>query len=267
MIFAKQDPRSILLVTLDSCRYDTFAGSHVPNLRAIGELHRAMAPGNFTYGSHAAMFVGFTPGIAGRLEPFVNPKHTKIFKLTGAGFPGKGGEFMTLTGPNIVVGLKRRGYATLGTGAVGWFDPSTEAGRHLTQDFDDFWYPGNAHSLGRQLLWLGERLAKVEEPAFVFLNVGETHVPYYFEGAAWSADFNPCVPFATTNDAEECRRRQRECLEFVDQRLSPLLDAFSESSVIVCADHGDCWGEDGIWEHGVSHDKVLEVPLLFRLRR
>ena len=36
-------------------------------------------------------------------------------------------------------------------------------------------------------------------------------------------------------------------------------------AVIVCADHGDCWGEDGLWEHGVSHEKTLEVPLLFRL--
>lgn len=266
MTFETQDHRSILMVTLDSCRYDTFVSAHAPNLRSVGELHRAMAPGNFTYSSHAAMFVGFTPGIAGRPDPFVNPKHTKIFKITGAGFPGKGGEFMTLTGPNIMVGLKRRGYVTLGTGAVGWFDPSTEAGRHLTQDFDHFWYAGNAHSLDKQLLWLAGKLANIKGPTFAFLNVGETHVPYYFEGAPWPAESNPCVPFAETNDAGECRRRQRACVEFVDQRLSPLLDAFSESSIIVCADHGDCWGEDGIWEHGVSHDKILEVPLLLRLR-
>jgi len=28
---------------------------------------------------------------------------------------------------------------------------------------------------------------------------------------------------------------------------------------------GDCRGEDGKWEHGIHHEKVLEVPLLFRL--
>jgi len=73
------------------------------------------------------------------------------------------------------------------------------------------------------------------------------------------------VPFAKTNDAAECRRRQTAGLEFVDARLPPLLHAFSDSSIIVCADRGDCWGEDGLWEHGIHHEKVLEVPLLFRL--
>ena len=34
----------------------------------------------------------------------------------------------------------------------------------------------------------------------------------------------------------------------------------------VCADHGDCWGEDGLWEHGISHPATLTVPLLLRVR-
>lgn len=265
MPLPSQDPRSILFITLDSCRYDTFLAADAPNLKAVGELHRAMAPGNFTYGSHAAMFVGFTPGIAGRAEPFINPKFGKIFKIAGAGFPGKGTEFMTLAGRNIMDGLKRQGYLTLGSGAVGWFDPQTETGQHLTRDFDQFYFPGNGHSLVKQLDWLTERLSTADRPIFAFLNIGETHVPYYFEGAPWPLEVNPCVPFAGTNDATECRRRQTACLEFVDARLAPLLHAFSGSSIIVCADHGDCWGEDGLWEHGIHHGKVLEVPLLFRL--
>ena len=265
MSFPPQDPRSILFVTLDSCRYDTFLAAHAPNLKAVGELHRAMAPGNFTFGSHAAMFVGFTPGIAGCSEPFINPKYGKIFKITGGGFPGKGTEFMTLAGRNIVDGLKRKGYLTLGSGAVGWFDPQTETGRHLTEDFDQFYFPGDGHSLAKQLDWLAKRLSTPDRPIFAFLNIGETHVPYYFEGAPWPLEVNPCVPFAETNDAAECRRRQAACLEFVDARLAPLLRAFSGSSTVVCADHGDCWGEDGLWEHGIHHEKVLEVPLLFRL--
>lgn len=264
MSFPIQDPRSILFITLDSCRYDTFLAANAPSLKAIGELHRAMAPGNFTFGSHAAMFVGFTPGIAGRPEPYINPKFGKLFKIAGSGFPGKGSEFMSLTGCNIVDGLRRKGYLALGSGAVGWFDPETETGRHLTQDFDHFFYPGNGFSLPKQLSWLASKL-DASRPNFAFLNIGETHVPYYFEGAAWDPTDNPCVPFSATNNAEECRRRQTACLEFVDARLAPLLLAFRGSTTIVCADHGDCWGEDGLWEHGIHHEKVLEVPLLFRL--
>ena len=40
----------------------------------------------------------------------------------------------------------------------------------------------------------------------------------------------------------------------------------SPCHTIVCADHGDCWGEDGLWEHGISHPCTLTVPLLLRVR-
>jgi hypothetical protein len=45
---------SVLLVTLDSRRYDTFAEVEAPDLRSIGTLYRAMAPATFTYAFHAA---------------------------------------------------------------------------------------------------------------------------------------------------------------------------------------------------------------------
>ena len=43
------DPTSILFITLDSCRYDTFEGADVPNMRSVGPVHKAKAPGNFTF--------------------------------------------------------------------------------------------------------------------------------------------------------------------------------------------------------------------------
>jgi hypothetical protein len=51
----------------------------------------------------------------------------------------------------------------------------------------------------------------------------------------------------------------------VDILLALLLKAFSQSTVVICAAHGDCWGEDGLWEYGFYHPKVLEVPLIVRL--
>jgi membrane-anchored protein YejM (alkaline phosphatase superfamily) len=262
----QQSPDSVLFITLDSCRYDTFESTYAPNLKALGMLYRAMSPGNFTYGAHAAMFMGFTPGVASRAEPFINPKFGKIFKLSGAGFPGKGNEHITLEGRNIIDGFKRRGYYTLGTGAVGWFDPNSKTGKVLTEDFDEFYFPGNGFSLQLQLQWLTDRLADKTDPTFTFLNIGETHVPYYYSGAPWDLSYNPCEPFGNNNDADVCRLRQSACLEYVDRLLLPLLDIYRDSTVIVCADHGDCWGEDGLWEHGIYHEKVHEVPLVYRLR-
>lgn len=265
--FNVQRPESVLFITLDSCRYDTFSASRASNLKAVGPLYRAMAPGNFTYSSHAAMFMGFTPGVADRAEPYVNPKFAKIFRMSSNGFPGKSCEHFELAGRNIVDGLKQKGYLTLGTGAVEWFNPDSETGRTLSIDFDKFYYPGNCHSLSRQLDWASRQLAEAGQgqATFLFINVGETHVPYYFEGAPWDPSSNPCIPFSEDNDAGECRRRQIACLEFVDRTLAQLLAAFEHSTILVCADHGDCWGENGLWEHGIHHEKVLQVPLLFRL--
>jgi membrane-anchored protein YejM (alkaline phosphatase superfamily) len=256
----------ILFITLDSCRYDTFATAYLPNLKSVGELHKAQSPSHFTFGAHAAFFMGFTPGVASKAEAFVNPKFAKIFKLEGGGWAGTSGQYITLTGRNIVDGFRRKGYLTVGTGAVGWFNPETETGRTLTQDFEHFYFPGNSISLSQQILWLQARMDEAgDQPKFVFLNVGETHVPYWHEGAAWSLEENPCVPFGAHNDANLCRERQRACAEYVDRKIAPLIKRFDNATIIVCADHGDAWGEDGIWEHGVSHAKTLEVPLLFRL--
>ena len=259
-------PPSILFITLDSCRYDAFVQARAPNLKSIAPLHRAQAPSHFTFGSHAAFFMGFTPGDASRKEPYVNPKYGKIFRMQGGGHPGAAPPYLTLDGRNIIDGLKLSGYRTLGTGAVNWFNPERPTGRILSADFDSFAYSAGP-TLKAQIEWIDSKLAQVESgrPVFVFLNLAETHVPYFHSGAPWDPGYNPATAFGENNDATECRARQVACVEWCDQVLEPLLARFANESVIVCADHGDCWGEDGLWEHGVSHEKTLEVPLLFRL--
>jgi hypothetical protein len=264
-MIANVHPQSVLFITLDSCRFDTFESARVPSFKSIGPLHKALAPATFTYASHMAMFVGFTPGIPTRPEPYVNPKFGKIFKMTGIGHPGKGTEYMQLQGRNIIDGLKRKGYLAIGSGAVPWFNPATETSKGLIEDFDHYFFAGNRWSIGKQLDFVASHLPSIERPVFVFINVGETHIPYYYDGAPWRPDDNPCLAFGESNNAAECRRRQTACVEHVDQVLAPLVQAFANATTLVCADHGDCWGEDGLWDHGIHHPKVYEVPLLFRL--
>jgi hypothetical protein len=235
-------------------------------MKAIGPLYRAMAPANFTFASHAAIFVGFTPGAPEVAMPFVNPKFAKIFQMAEGGFAGRSSAFISLEGRNIIDGFRRKGFATFGSGAVGWFNPETATGEALTEGFDEFFFPGNLFSLEAQIAWAKLKIQKQEgRPVFLFLNVGETHVPYFFKGAPWDRGYNPCVPFGRNNDSYECRRRQIACIEYVDSQIIDLLDLFAQNTVVLCADHGDCWGEDGVWEHGISHPKVFEVPLIFHL--
>lgn len=264
---------SVLLLSLDSCRYDTFAGAHhdggIPHLSAIGPLHRALAPSYFTYGSHAAFWMGFTPGVVGTSEPLLNPKAGKLFRMAFAPQAGSDHQGFLLQGGNIVEGFRRLGYRTIGSGAVDWFNTATETGAVLASPFEHFHFAGNTWSLQMQLGWIEAQLAATpaDQPVFLFLNVGETHVPYWHEGASWQRFPSPCVPFGgAACSAAESRRRQRACLEWVDAQLAPLLARFTDATTLACADHGDCWGEDGLWEHGISHPATLTVPLLMRVR-
>jgi hypothetical protein len=230
------------------------------------------------------MFVGFTPSVPTHRQPYVNTQAGKVFRMARGGESAQP-DYVELHGRNIIDGFRRVGFATIGTGAMGWFNPDRETSRPLMQDFEQFWYAGNGRSLRKQLEfvaaslanaggaprrgWFGgaKRAGAVRRPVFVFINVGETHIPYWHEGADWDRKFNPCLPAAATNDAAECRRRQIACVEFADTELKALLDAFlaAGATILVCGDHGDCWGEDGVWGHGFSHPKVHEVPLLMHL--
>ena len=264
----------VLFISLDSCRYDTFLAAYrqgcLPHLSSVGPLHCAQAPSYFTYGSHAAFWMGFTPGVQGCTDPWLNPKAGKLFRMAFAGHVGQDGErSFRLEGANIIEGFRRQGYYTIGSGAVDWFNTASDTGVVLAQPFEHFHFAGNTWSLGAQLDWIEEHLAYAPEsqPRFVFLNVGETHVPYWHEGADWERWPSPCVPFGSEHcSAVESAHRQRACLEWVDEQLEPLLERFAHGTVLVCADHGDCWGEDGLWEHGISHPATLTVPLLMRVR-
>ena len=260
-------PDSVLLITLDSCRFDTARDSVAANIKMVGDVHKAQAPSYFTFASHAAMFVGFTPGVAERRAALVNPKYGRMFALEGSGRKSKAQPGFVLKGRNIVEGFHELGYATVGTGALGWFNPDFPSGRPLTESFKDFFYTGNTWSLPEQVEWIEAKLHENKDrPVFAFLNVGETHVPYFFDGAPWSRLDNPCIPFQDVDRSAECRMRQRLCLEYVDRQVGSLLERFMPGTIMICGDHGDCWGEDGLWEHGVSHPMTLTVPLVIRMK-
>ena len=267
-------PGSVLLLSLDSCRFDTFSAAYLagtlPHLSGVGPLHRALAPSYFTYGSHAAFWMGFTPGVVGTNEPLLNPKAGKLFRMSHAGHRGRDSQqSFLLEGPNLIDGFRRQGYLTIGSGAVDWFNTATDSGSVLAKPFERFHFAGNTWSLASQLEWIETQLATAypDQPVFAFLNVGETHVPYWHLGASWDCWPSPCVPFGGAEcSASQSRLRQRSCLEWVDQQLGPLLNRFMNGTILACADHGDCWGEDGLWEHGISHPATLTVPLLMRVR-
>src|SRR4051794_39036645 len=213
-------PQNQVLITLDSCRWDTFLSAEVPLLKS-GRVEKCWTHATFTMAAHQAFFAGKLPhsfngkkffdtaAASGRRKQ-VRPQ---IWRLCN---PESHREsVMELTGRNIKAGFRQQGFVTIGTGAMNWFDPAKPAPEHLLADFDHFrFFPndksGDGRNLQQQIDWVLELLKSTTKPYFLFLNVGETHHPYTASGHSLRGDWG---------DAAGCAAAQRASLEFVDREL------------------------------------------------
>jgi len=84
--------------------------------------------------------------------------------------------------------------------------------------------------------------------AFLLLNFAATHAPTH-----------PYLP----GHHRDSTRTQQAALASVDAALPTLLAALQargDTLLVVCADHGTCFGDDGYWGHRVAHPCVWTVP-------
>jgi hypothetical protein len=277
-------PPNHVLITLDSCRHDVFAGAEVPRMRARGAVLEALAPAHFTFPSHLSMLQGMTPDCRHPF-PYYNRFVSQLWRCplkpddpdrTAADAePGDAPArtFFRVAGqsPSFPLGLAAMGYRTLGAGAMGWM-------KHpfLQQSFQTYKHTGI--DAPRQLAFARKQLDRLDgKPFFLLLNLGETHAPY-----AFGDDLDPArvAPLKEQYQAlkREQRRdpsytthfgffdRQRAAVAYLDRLLGELFDfieaRFPSTVVMICGDHGDAMGEDNLWGHGFVHPKVMSVPLL-----
>jgi len=246
----------LLLVTLDTLRYDVAAGrlaaGRTPNLARVlpgGAWERRHTPASFTYAAHHAFFGGFLPTPAGP------GPHERPF---AARFPGSttvGADTWEFDAPDVVTGLRALGYHTICVGGVGFFNNLTPLGRALPGLFDEsHWAPDlgvtDPRSTENQVNLALARVAAVEpgRRAFLFVNVSAVHQPnrFYLPGAA--AD-------SVTSHAA--------ALEYADGHLGRLFAGLRRRGpwlAVVCSDHGTAYGEDGYAGHRLAHPVVWDVP-------
>ncbi|GAA0379326.1 hypothetical protein GCM10010319_67390 [Streptomyces blastmyceticus] len=58
-------------------------------------------------------------------------------------------------------------------------------------------------------------------------------------------------------------KSQRAALAYADEHLGRLITALTAKRpwlVIMCADHGDAYGDDGYQGRGIAHPAVMNVP-------
>jgi hypothetical protein len=253
----------VLLVTFDSLRYDvaraTLNAGRIPNIAKVlpgGMWEERRTQGSFTLPAHMSFFSGFLPVPSGPARPgrllachavrgTTITDHTYVFDA-----------------PDIVTGLAGIGYRTVCIGGVGFFSSQTKLGSVFPRLFQESHWSQQTgtdcpESTRHQVDIAVQVLQRqpVDRRLFLFMNISATHTPHHFYVPGQQADSweSQCAALAYA-DTELARL-------FAEMpRLGPWL-------LLLCADHGEAFGEDGHHGHGIAHPAVWSVPYAEALMR
>jgi hypothetical protein len=274
------DARNLVVVVLDSLRYDSWTEAQPPNLRSLGEVEHRWSYASWTAPSHYNLLMGLLPH-SSPSEVYASEYYKDDFARYGERLGVEGMEFRKVL-PSIFLPTFLRntlGYRTEARVSMPVLNPHTA----INRDFDHFELMPSHNDMGAivdQLSFDDER------PCFQLLNVGETHYPYALpdedpsewprisgvhgvfrhldqDGPAGGDETEPREFFDQTQLAE-LQTRQVRAVEHLDGVFARLFDCLpSNTWVIVTSDHGELFGEDRYFGHGpIAHPKVLEVPFV-----
>ncbi|MFI9357053.1 STM4013/SEN3800 family hydrolase [Streptomyces lydicus] len=249
-----QSGTSILFITLDSLRYDVaraalHAGQtpHLAKLLPGGQWEERRTPGTFTLPAHMAFFSGFLPKLPQPVQP------PRPWECRPPAFKTVDPSTFVFDAPNLLAGLEQHGYRTICIGGVTYFSRETPLGSVLPDMFqEDYWRPefgspepdSTRHQADHALSVADEH---GDLPLFLFVNISATHVPHgHYVG-----------------ENHDSWQSQTAALGYADEYLGRLICGLTSSRrwlVIICADHGDAFGEDGYYGRGIAHRTVLNVP-------
>lgn len=296
----------LLLLVLDTVRaeslelygYDRPTSPTLVALAAEGiRFDRAIAPSPWTLPSHASMFTGRHPhGLSADWRRPLDEAEPTVAEYLGrhgyrtAGFVANMGYCGWETGldrgfahyEDQPASLRQLVVSSTLVRAV-----ITHPGvRTLVGSDENFVRKSAGDVNGAFLRWLDD--GPTSRPYFAFLNYYDAHAPYmppepYRSRLAtgdprggisplhrWSAD-----PFSPPPGAEDVAR-EREAYEgaiaYIDAEIGRLIDALRERGrlgrtvIVVTSDHGEEFGEHGLFDHGNSlYMDGLHVPLVIRL--
>lgn len=270
-------PRDLIVVVLDSLRYDSWLAARPRSLDSIGPVQRRFSYASWTAPSHYNLLMG--------LLPHSSPSHvyaSEYYKQDFLKYRERLGvpelEFKNLL-PSIFLPtyLKHSlGYRTHARVSMPVLNKFTV----INRDFDSYELMPSHNDMSAML---DELHFDEQRPSFWLLNVGETHYPYAHPGQDSSdlphisgvhgvfkrldeirAEGGKPGEFFDAARLKELHERQIGALEYLDGVLERLLGLLPSGSwLIVTSDHGELFGEDGYFGHGpIAHEKVLEVPFV-----
>ena len=251
---------NILIITLDSCRWDTYEIANSQNIDKILNVRPAYTHGTYTLPAHLSIYSGILPNVKEKV-PYYNRFCKQLIRIENRYTESKDALIvLPKDSLNIITGLKAYGYHTSGFGAVSWFKNNL-----LTQYFDNFIFTG-IH-LDNQIELFKNEVNNTVSPFFCLLNIGETHEPYKYGGLVKETYLSRArtKTFSHTGFLDEDFNSQIKAIEFIDRRFNNLISYLNnltrKTIIVLTADHGECFGEDNLYGRGFYHEKIMEVPL------
>ena len=279
---AKSEPaRHLVLIILDSLRYDSWIAAEPKMMARIGDVERRWSYASWTAPSHYNMLMGLLPH-SSPTHVYASEYYKRDYLRYSERLAVDGIEFNKLL-PSIFLPsfLKNSlGYRTHAMVSMPVLNQHTP----LNHDFDSYELMPKHNDMAAML----DKMRFDEGPTFYLLNVGETHYPYALpdedpsswprisgahgvlrslEEEAASGVLNE--PAFFDDDAlEALRARQIRATQYIDGLFEKVFDVVPANTwLIVTSDHGELFGEEGYFGHGpIAHEKVLEVPYVEGLR-
>jgi len=270
-----QGRRNLVVVILDSLRYDSWVAAEPSALAELGPVERRWTYATWTAPSHYNLLMGLLPH-TNPAEVYASEYYKQDFLRYGErlGIPDM--EFKRLL-PSIFLPtyLKHQhGYRTHARVSMPVLNEHTV----INRDFDSYRLMPKHNDMAAML---DDLPFDDEAPSFHLLNVGETHYPYArpdedpslwprisgVHGVFKHLDDHgdgDAVEFFDQTRLRELHDRQIDAVRYVDGIFARLFDQLPDNTwVIVTSDHGELFGEDRFFGHGpIMHEKVLEVPFV-----
>ena len=265
--------RNLIVITLDSCRHDSWLAAEPTTLARLGPVERRWSYASWTAPSHYNLLSGLMPhssppGVfASEYYKEDYLRYRERLDIDDVSFK----EFL----PSIWLPafLKQHGYRTHAFVSL----PVLNSTTGINRGFDTFELMESHNDMAGMV----DRMSFEDpRPAFYLLNVGETHYPYALPGddpSEWPRvsgvhgvlkrldDLTPWGDFFDQAQLDDLRARQIRAVEYLDREVFPRLFELlpADTWVVVTADHGELFGEDGYFGHGpIHHPKVFEVPFV-----
>ncbi len=268
-------PRGLVLITLDTVRYDhlNFDGyprDTAPNLSRLAErsvvFSRAFSPAPLTAPAHATMFTG--------VYPYVHGLERNGLKLLA------GGETLAEI-------LRRRGFRTAafvsGVTLAGGVCGLNRGFEVYDDDVEPFRRPGRV-ATGRAVDWL--RALRPNERFFLFLHLYDAHGPYLapreYRSLFHSSVPGPVIPripmyqqllhdYQPLTHLADYLDRYDDLIRYEDTMVWRILSELDleQTIVVVLADHGETLNER---YHSLDHgaqlfDEQVRIPFLLSVPR